>query len=219
MKDLTQFIDVLEITPSAIEKIADLIESRDKENLAVRVAIAGQLPGGGYQTEFKFVDREELTEEDVVQDTGTFHMYYDEFAASAIQGARVDFDEAKYSSGFNIDYPEPQVIPPDVKQRRDFEEPLALELLNLIETEINPAIAMHGGYVILENFENDDAYVFMGGGCQGCGMSQVTLRQGIEKMIFEKLPGIKNVVDITDHEEGENPYYAETAAVGESPLD
>ena len=219
MIEPTHFVDVLEITPSAIDKIAALIDGRDRENLAVRVAIAGKLPGGGYQTEFKFVGHDELSADDLVQDTGSFHMYYDEFAAAAIQGARVDFDESKYTSGFNIDYPEPQVIPAEVTQRRDFDNPLAMELLNLIESEINPAIAMHGGYVLLENFEEDSAYLFMGGGCQGCGMSQVTLRQGIERMIFEKLPGIKHVVDVTDHEVGENPYYGETAALGESPLD
>jgi len=213
MKELRHLVEVLEITPAAIEKIAELIAGLDRENLAVRVAIAGKLPGGRHQTEFKIVEQEELNEADLVQDTGSFHMFFDEFAATALQGVRVDFDETKYSSGFNIDYPEPQVIPPDVTQRRDFEEPLALELLNLLETEVNPAIAMHGGYVILEKFKNASAYLFMGGGCQGCGMSQVTLRQGIERMIFEKLPAIKHVVDITNHEEGENPYYAEAASV------
>ena len=78
---------------------------------------------------------------------------------------------------------------------------------SLIENEINPALAAHGGFVNLHSVEGDKVFIEMGGGCQGCAMSYMTLKEGIEEAIREAVPGIKTVIDVTDHTEGENPYF------------
>lgn len=77
----------------------------------------------------------------------------------------------------------------------------------LFDTEINPIVAMHGGYVELIDVQGDTVYIQMGGGCQGCGMANVTLRHGIETMIREAVPEVGEILDVTDHAAGRNPYY------------
>ncbi|MAL80593.1 MAG: hypothetical protein CMN55_16055 [Sneathiella sp.] len=78
----------------------------------------------------------------------------------------------------------------------------------LLETRINPAIAAHGGYISLIDVQGDTAYVEMAGGCQGCGMADATLKQGIEVEIKSAVPTIERVLDVTDHAGGTNPYYS-----------
>jgi len=85
--------------------------------------------------------------------------------------------------------------------------PVAEQVTTLLETRINPAIASHGGFAELVAVEGDTAFLRLGGGCQGCGLAAVTLRQGIEVAIKEAIPEILNVVDVTDHASGENPYF------------
>lgn len=77
----------------------------------------------------------------------------------------------------------------------------------VIDQQINPAIAAHGGQAQLVAVEEDTAYVRLGGGCVGCGMATVTLSQGIEVAITDAVPEVKRVVDVTDHASGTNPYY------------
>ena len=77
----------------------------------------------------------------------------------------------------------------------------------LLDREINPTVATHGGYVKLLSVEDDVAYIEMTGGCQGCGLSSVTLKNGVEAAIFEHMPEISKVLDTTDHAAGTNPYY------------
>ena len=77
----------------------------------------------------------------------------------------------------------------------------------VLVNEINPSIANHGGVVTLQRIEEGKAYVQMGGGCQGCGMADVTLKHGIESYLRQKVPEISEVVDVTDHDQGENPYF------------
>lgn len=77
----------------------------------------------------------------------------------------------------------------------------------LLETAINPAVAAHGGVVSLLGVKDNMVYLQMGGGCQGCGMADVTLKQGIEMMIREELPELVDIIDVTDHAAGQNPYF------------
>ena len=79
----------------------------------------------------------------------------------------------------------------------------------LIKNDINPSIASHGGVITLQSVSDGKAYVTMGGGCQGCSASSVTLKQGVESYIVAKVDGVTELVDITNHAEGENPYYTE----------
>ncbi len=89
----------------------------------------------------------------------------------------------------------------------DFSSPEAQTLLKLIEDEINPALASHNGFVVLHGIENNQVYLEMGGGCQGCAMSYMTLKEGIENAIKNAIPTITNVVDVTNHQAGENPFF------------
>ena len=77
----------------------------------------------------------------------------------------------------------------------------------VIETQINPGVASHGGVVTLVDIKGNTVFVQMGGGCQGCGQADVTLKQGIIRMIKEAVPEVEAVEDATDHAAGENPYY------------
>jgi Fe/S biogenesis protein NfuA len=84
---------------------------------------------------------------------------------------------------------------------------VAQRLLQVLEEQINPAIASHGGRADLVAVEEDTAYLRLSGGCAGCGLAAVTLSQGIEVAIRESVPEIVNVVDVTDHASGTNPYF------------
>jgi Fe-S cluster biogenesis protein NfuA len=92
----------------------------------------------------------------------------------------------------------PDTKTPDLKTR----------VQELIDTMINPAVAGHGGYVELIDVQESRVYLQMGGGCQGCGAADITLKSGIERLIKEELPEITEVLDTTDHASGSNPYYA-----------
>jgi len=99
--------------------------------------------------------------------------------------------------------PEPQK--PEIAT--EFTSPEGKAIVELFESEVNPSLASHGGFVTLLSVEEDTAFIAMGGGCQGCAMSYMTLKEGIETAIFQKVPAIKKVVDKTDHGQGENPFY------------
>jgi Fe/S biogenesis protein NfuA len=84
---------------------------------------------------------------------------------------------------------------------------LKTKVQQLIESMINPAVAGHGGFVELVDVQDNRVYLQMGGGCQGCGAADVTLKQGIERLIKEEIPEVAEVLDATDHSAGSNPYY------------
>jgi Fe/S biogenesis protein NfuA len=84
---------------------------------------------------------------------------------------------------------------------------LKTRVQELIDTMINPAVAGHGGWVDLVDVKETTVYLQMGGGCQGCGAADITLKAGIERLIKEELPEVSDVLDTTDHASGANPYY------------
>jgi len=86
-------------------------------------------------------------------------------------------------------------------------EELKTRVQELIDTMINPAVAGHGGFVELIDVTDNRVYLQMGGGCQGCGAADVTLKSGIERLIKEEIPEVTEVLDTTDHASGQNPYY------------
>ena len=84
---------------------------------------------------------------------------------------------------------------------------LSQTVAQIIADEVNPAVASHGGHVDLVGVDDNKAIIAFGGGCQGCGMADVTLKQGVEVMIKDKVPAITEVIDVTDHAAGTNPFY------------
>jgi len=92
-------------------------------------------------------------------------------------------------------------------RRNTMSDDLKTRVQELIDSSINPAVAGHGGFVELLDVKDNTVYLQMGGGCQGCGAADITLKSGIERLIKEEIPEITEVLDATDHAAGSNPYY------------
>jgi Fe/S biogenesis protein NfuA len=198
---------MINITEGAYKQISHLLADADHLGLALRLAITGRRPGG-FQYKLGFVRQDEKAADDVVVDTGSFQVFIDAESAPNLRGATLDFQETPEQSGFKIENPNP-----------GWTDPKAIAIQKVLDEHINPAVADHGGYVTLLDVKDDIAYVALGGGCQGCGMADVTLKQGIEALITEEVPGIRQVVDTTDHASGTNPYYQPAkGGRGQSPF-
>jgi NFU1 iron-sulfur cluster scaffold homolog, mitochondrial len=87
-------------------------------------------------------------------------------------------------------------------------EHLRMRVQQVLDEMINPGVAAHGGFVELLDVQDDNVFIRMGGGCQGCGAADVTLKMGIERLIREQVPQVREILDTTDHGSGQNPYYA-----------
>lgn len=196
---------MITVTDLAKAKILALLEAQNKAGLALRVAITGRGPGG-FQYDLRFVGGDEKRVQDILVDAGGFQVVVDPDSAPNLQGATLDFVEGISQSGFTVNNP-----------NSVWTDPTAKAVQQVIDTRINPGIAAHGGYVTLLDVKDDVAYIAMGGGCQGCGMASVTLKQGIEVLIREAVPEIRQVMDTTDHAGGTNPYYQPSKG-GQSPL-
>ena len=94
------------------------------------------------------------------------------------------------------------------REMNEAEKALFVEIQNLLNDDLNPMVAAHGGFIEVVDVKEEDIFIHMGGGCQGCGMAAMTLRQGVETLIREKVPRVRNIHDSTDHDAGENPYFA-----------
>lgn len=185
---------LITFTDAAQARVLDVMKSKGLENHTLRVGIQGRGPDG-FQFGMSFEGPSETTSEDSVVDVGAFKVVMDSNTVRHAHGAKVDFD-AEAGGGFQIENPNPM-----------WDDPKAQMVQELIDTQINPAVARHGGVVQLIDVKDNIVYVQLGGGCQGCGMVDVTLRQGIEVLIKEALPEIEQVVDTTNHAGGANPYY------------
>jgi len=82
------------------------------------------------------------------------------------------------------------------------------QIQKLLDEQVNPQVASHGGRIDLVDYANRTVYLRMSGGCQGCSASAATLRNGVEEAIKKAFPRVADVVDVTDHGSGENPYYS-----------
>jgi Fe/S biogenesis protein NfuA len=196
---------MLNVTELAKNKIVALLEAQGRQGSALRVGIIGRGPGG-FVYDLRFVENARKAPDDVLVDAGAFQVFIDPVSAPKLNGATLGFVEGIHESGFRIDNPNPL-----------WDDPKAKAVQEVIDTKINPSIAMHGGFVTLLDVKDDIAYVVLGGGCHGCGMANATLKQGIEVIIREAIPEIRQVIDTTDHAGGTNPYY-QAAKGGRSPF-
>jgi Fe/S biogenesis protein NfuA len=197
---------LIKFTDKAREKILGYIkEAGDAESLGIRIAVTGQGPEG-FRYEF-FLDLEGSAKpHDVVERHEGLTAIIDGNSTKFLDGATIDWKETVEGSGFDVDNPNPPPPPPP-KPEINLGSPVAKKVQKIIQEKINPGVASHGGYVELIDVQGDKAYVRLGGGCQGCGMVNVTLKQGIEVMIKEEVPEISQIIDTTDHAGGTNPYY------------
>lgn len=136
-----------------------------------------------------------------------FDVYVDAMTQRHLDGTTVDFVDGVMQSGFRVFFPSPS-----------WDDPLAQKVQTVLDDEVNPGVAGHGGSVSLVKVAGDVAVIQLHGGCQGCGAADITLKQGIERMIKAAVPEIRAVQDATDHEAGVNPYYAKDTGPTESPI-
>lgn len=99
-------------------------------------------------------------------------------------------------------------LAPSLAERGGDETQLRSDVQGLLDGEINPMVASHGGFIEVVDVRGQDLWLKMGGGCQGCGSAAATLREGVERLLRERLPHIGAIHDATDHAAGENPYFA-----------
>lgn len=185
----------LQFTEAARERVKGFMASKAKDGAALRVSIHGRT-STGFNYAMNIVDITDRDEQDIELDGGGFAVLVDRGTMENMRGATIDFVETAQGSGFQIDNPNPV-----------WRDETALLVQNIIDTQINPGVASHGGFIELLDVKGAIAYVRLGGGCQGCGMADVTLKQGIEALIIEAVPQITQVIDSTDHASGDNPYY------------
>jgi Fe/S biogenesis protein NfuA len=196
---------VLAVTDAARQKILEVREGEtDAETLGLWVEVSGEA-SGAYTYTMELRPLADAGPDDVVQRHDDLSVIVDAASIEKLHGAELDFTGAGMVMG-NPNRPEPPA-PWGDRPAPDLTGELPQRVLTVLETEINPAIAAHGGYAELIAVEDGVAYVRMGGGCQGCGMAAVTLSQGIEVAILDAIPEIESVVDVTDHASGTNPFY------------
>jgi len=101
-------------------------------------------------------------------------------------------------------------VKPEAFQNVSKEDQFRQKIQTILDEQINPAVASHGGYITLVDVKNTDIYIQMGGGCQGCGQAGMTLRSGVEEALRSQIPELGQIFDATDHDAGENPYISAT---------
>ncbi len=176
-------------------------EEEESQDYYVRVAVESPSPLDPRYS-IALVEPEEVADADRIFDAGGFRVAVDPESAELLEGAHVEWVETLNETGFKVENPNLKPIGSE-----PLEGPLAERVRTVIDSEINPAVASHGGEIGLVEVRDDVAYIRMSGGCQGCGMARVTLKQGVERMLRESVPEIQGIVDVTDHSAGTNPYY------------
>ena len=187
---------MLTITEKAQEMLGEFADSADESvELILRVEIVGRGPKG-FQYDLQFVGREDSKEDDIQLDIDGMSVLVAARSAQYLEGTTLDYKEPLMGGGFSFDNPTPLWV-----------DELSKAVAEIIASEVNPVVASHGGHVDLVGVDDGKAIIAFGGGCQGCGMVDVTLKQGVEVMIKDNVPGISEVIDATDHAAGTNPFY------------
>ena len=191
--------------------IGKIIELRDQEpgdkEYALFLQIDG-MQGNQFTYDLSFLDIDEAREGDEVLKFGSLPVIIAAKDKDKFNGASLNLSEDLNSLEMdNPNTPSPN-IPNTSEPLPELTGELAEKVQIILDQQINPAIASHGGVAKLVNVEGNDIYLQLGGGCQGCGMAQVTLSQGIEASLREAIPEIGNIIDATDHASGDNPYFA-----------
>ena len=196
----------LDVSEAALAKVLQIREGEDdSETLGLRVEITGT-NGADFTYDLTFDPIAEAPQDAEVYEVSDLTLIIPAESVENLTGATLDLPSNPMQGGLVIRNPNK----PDLLAGHDIElsGPLADKLQQLLDRHINPSLAAHGGYAQLERVEDTVVYISMGGGCQGCAMSAATLREGITAMISQALPEVTQVIDVTDHDAGENPYYS-----------
>lgn len=199
--------EVLIVTEGARATVLDIRAAEDDaEALGLRVAVTGA-SGVDYTYDLSLEPVAEAADDDHVHTAEGLTVIIPADSVAALRGATLDLPSVAGQGGLVIRNPN-RPNPLGELGQLELTGDAADKVRTLLAERINPALAAHGGFAELVGVEDDKAFVTMGGGCQGCAMSAATLREGITKAILEAIPEITEVVDTTDHEQGENPYYS-----------
>lgn len=198
---------VLIVTDPAREKILELrAQEEEPDSLGLRVEVTG-VQGVEYTYDLTFdpIAEADPSVGDLVEKNGDLPVIIPVDSLDALRGATLDMPSTNGQQGLvlrNPNRPDP-LSGAHIELSGTVDE----KVRQLLDGQINPSLAMHGGFASLDRVEDDKVYVTMGGGCQGCAVSAMTLREGIARSIKEAIPEVAEVIDTTDHEQGENPYY------------
>jgi len=187
---------ILTVDEMAATKIHELLAERDEKS-AIRIRVQQNGPMA-FRYSMQFIAPEEHDSNDQVCEERDIRFVFDPNTVELLQGSTLKYISDDSGSGFSFDNPNKTEL---------MNNPVAVKIHQVIQEQINPGIAAHGGVVTLVDVFEDCAYIRFGGGCQGCGMADVTLKDGVEKTILEAIPEIKRVVDATNHADGHNPYF------------
>ncbi|MFZ2289662.1 MAG: Fe-S biogenesis protein NfuA [Halopseudomonas yangmingensis] len=191
----------IQFTDSAQTYLADLLSKQNTDGIGIRVFITQ--PGTPYaETCIAYCKPGEEKEDDQKLQLEQILVWLDGISVPFLDDALVDYATDRMGGQLTIKAPNAKV--PMVNE----DSPLNERINYLLQTEINPGLASHGGDVkLVDVVEGGIAILQFGGGCQGCGMVDVTLKEGIEKTMIARIPEITGVRDVTDHTVKENAYY------------
>jgi len=191
---------IVEITEGAQQHFVGLLSSQD-EDTGIRVFVVN--PGTPHaECGVSYCPVDAVEKDDLKIELEAFNAYIDNDSIPYLEEAKIDYQTDDMGGQLTL-------RAPNAKARKvDDDAPAIDRIRYLLESEINPQLANHGGQVSLAEFTEEGIVILQfGGGCQGCGMVDTTLSDGIEKTLIEKIPEVKGVKDITEHEQGDNPYY------------
>jgi Fe/S biogenesis protein NfuA len=192
---------LIDITPSAQEYLRDLLAKQDKDNIGVRIFV--ERPGTPHaECCMAYCPEGEQEEDDVRYDYDGFHAYVEGGSVRFLEDAVIDYKQD--SMGGQLTFRAPKSRVPDIGEDATIEQ----RINYILYSEINPNLAAHGGNVqLLELTDDNIAVLEFGGGCQGCAIVDVTLKDGVEKTLKERIPELSAVMDKTDHTQRENAYF------------
>lgn len=197
---------VMSITPEAMEKVIEVrAEEEESEELALRISVTG-VQGIDYSYDLAFIHSKDLTDSDLQWEANGLTIVVPEDSHTRLVGATLDIPSNSAQGGLVIRNPNRPNPLGDI-EHLELTGDIPERVQQLLEQRINPALASHGGFATLLGVDGPKAYITMGGGCQGCAMSQATLTEGIQSAILEAIPEITEVIDSTDHASGSNPFY------------
>jgi Fe/S biogenesis protein NfuA len=207
MENQTDLEFSIEVTETAREKVLDALKGQEgKTALRLEAKSNGTTQ---FSYSMRLISDEEKTAEDVVVDVGGLDIVVDSGSAKNLNGASIEWEDRVVRSGFKFNNPnKPEVPEIGDGAREDLTGSTVEKVQKLLETELNPAVASHGGRINLVGVKDNKVYLTFGGGCHGCGMVDMTLKHGVEKRIKEVIPEIEEVIDSTDHSVGQNPFYS-----------
>jgi len=197
---------MITFTDKAREMVESYLAESQGEFEALRVRMVGSPVAPSF--ELSLVGGQEVTPDDTSLDAAGITVVVAREQAPNIEGATIDFVERVNESGFEV---QPVAATPGARPSGPPTGELATKVQGILDAQVNPSIAAHGGSIDLVDVQGTEIYLLMSGGCQGCAMSRLTLRQGVEKILLQNVPEISAIHDATDHASGDNPYFTETA--------